>query len=477
MLKKFKNLIYHLSSITYHLTEYGFYLLVFLLPWQTRLILRQPILNRGPWEYGTISLYGTDILLVILLVLAFLSLRAKAPGHSEAISVGLDSNNSNKCDFKIRLLRRFSFCNDNLIWIILSLLDLAVFISIFFASDKLLASYKYVLFLLGLGLFWLINRIKYSNKKLAWAFFSSLVLQGVLALEQFFNQAVLASKWLGMAKHLPADLGTSVIETVGKTGVGERWLRAYGSLDHPNILGGFLTLGLIVVFWLIINYKRQSEKKTDYKFIIYYLSFIIALAGLIFSFSRSSYLALIVGIIIFIIFYLVKKDWLALKRLGGLIILSIVFFGIIFLNYQNLFITRVEYSARLETKSAQERKLYLDDSWKIIKQHWLTGVGIGNYTLKVAEENPKRYYLMIQPVHNVWFLVLAETGIFGLIFFIALLVLLFFKSWQKRKVLKLSILLALVIMMSLDHYLWSLHFGVLLFWLLAGIVQKNNNLS
>ena len=45
--------------------EYGLYLLVFLLPIQTRWIIKAGELN----EYGTISLYGTDILLIILAVL------------------------------------------------------------------------------------------------------------------------------------------------------------------------------------------------------------------------------------------------------------------------------------------------------------------------------------------------------------------------------------------------------------------------
>ena len=49
--------------------EYGLYLLVFLLPWQTRWIIKAGMINGGYSEYGTISLYGTDILLIILLMI------------------------------------------------------------------------------------------------------------------------------------------------------------------------------------------------------------------------------------------------------------------------------------------------------------------------------------------------------------------------------------------------------------------------
>jgi len=49
--------------------EGGIYLWVFLLPWQTRLIVSPGTLNGDSWEYGTISLYGLDILLFILIIL------------------------------------------------------------------------------------------------------------------------------------------------------------------------------------------------------------------------------------------------------------------------------------------------------------------------------------------------------------------------------------------------------------------------
>ena len=49
--------------------EYGFYLFLFLLPWQTRLIWREARLNGFTWEYGRLSLYATQLLLLALLLL------------------------------------------------------------------------------------------------------------------------------------------------------------------------------------------------------------------------------------------------------------------------------------------------------------------------------------------------------------------------------------------------------------------------
>ena len=52
--------------------EYIFYLFIFLLPWQTRWMWHLGELNKGHWEYGTMSLYGTDMILTVLLALGII---------------------------------------------------------------------------------------------------------------------------------------------------------------------------------------------------------------------------------------------------------------------------------------------------------------------------------------------------------------------------------------------------------------------
>ncbi|HTX86828.1 MAG TPA: O-antigen ligase family protein [Candidatus Nanoarchaeia archaeon] len=464
------------------LLEYGLYLLVFLLPWQTKLILRPGWLNGGDWEYGTISLYGTDILLIVLLILFFIwSGRKNNRGQTEVTAVTHpvmpppEADKARRSTHSLPAGRQV----ERGFFIILSGLDLFVFISIFFAPDMILAVYRYVLFLLGLGLFWLVVKVEYSDKKLAIAFFSSLAIQSALAIWQFLAQSAFASKWLGLAAHAPGDLGASVIETVGAGGIPERWLRAYGSLDHPNILGGLVATGLIVLVYfylagLLENNEIKKEKRKEKKFFIFYFIFYILFLALLFTFSRSAALALVCGIILFLIFIIWKKDWPALKRLGIVVALAAAMFGVIFFTYQNLFITRAQGAARLEVKSFSERKMYLDDSLNLIKKNWLFGVGIGNYTKALATSDSKRPWYNLEPVHNTFLLIWAETGIFGLLFFAGFLIYLARGALKKKQALSLSILMALVIIMIFDHYFWSLHFGILFFWLLAGFIFRGH---
>ncbi|MDD4902422.1 MAG: O-antigen ligase family protein [Patescibacteria group bacterium] len=463
--------------------EYGLYALVFLLPWQTKLILRQGNLGGGDWEYGTIALYGTDILLIGLLILFLISYwQKKSSGDNKGAVV------------EPAITHPVAAAAPPLpgrgIIIILSGLDLFLFLSIFFAPDTILAAYRYVLFLLGLGLFWLIIKAEYSRTKLAIAFFSSLIIQGGLAIGQFLLQNTFAFKWLGLAIHYSSDLGVSVIETLDARGIPERWLRAYGSLDHPNILGGLLAIGLTILVCIYLQSYFEKNKITNYpgrapwpragklkiiNFFTFYFLLFTLFAALIFTFSRSAALALAVGLILSVIFYLFKKDRPALKRLGLIAVMAAVLFGIIFFNYQDLFITRAQDTSRLELKSISERKTYQDDSLGLIKKNWLFGSGIGNYTKALAEKDPQRSWDKLNPVHNVFLLVWSESGIFGLLFFTALLVYLFVGSFRKKIILNLSILSILVIIMMFDHYLWSLHFGILLFWLSIGFVYKSLN--
>jgi hypothetical protein len=443
--------------------EYGFYALVFLLPWQTHLILRSGALNRGVWEYGEINLFGTHILLAGLLLLFFiLSLRKN--------SSSLAGN-----DKKFQLSSFFGG-EGGVLWIILSLFDLAVFVSIFFAPDKILALYRYVLFLLGIGLFWLIVKIKGDKIKLAAAFFSALFIQAVLSIQQFLTQSVFASKWLGMAAHMPADLGVSVVETFGRDGFPERWLRAYGSWPHPNISSAFLLVGLLVLIWTIANHRRTAEKKSDSRLIVYNFLAVVLFAGLIFSFSRSAALALVVGIGFFLGWFIFHRDWRALKNLAGIIFPLMVLLACIFAGYNSLFQTRLAAVSRLEEKSFSERKMYQADSLALLKEHWVFGVGLGNYTKALALKEPKRPWYYLQPVHNTFLLVWAETGIFGLIFFVSLPACLFQWALKRKNVLSLSILAALVIMMLFDHYFWSLPGSLLFFWLSLGYSFKKENI-
>jgi O-antigen ligase len=448
--------------------EYGLYLFVFFLPWQTRWIIRTRELNGGYFEPKTISLYGTDILLLVVLLLnCFYQLRILPTGR-QVKNYELKITNG----FKIYNLK-FKISST---WWLIAGLDLFIFISIFFAPNKLVAVYHYGWFLLGAGLFWLVASVEYNKAKLLWGLVAGAVLQAGLAVYQFLTQSTFASKWLGMALHSSADLGVSVIETLN----GERWLRAYGGLDHPNVLGGFLVIALL----LILNFKFLIlNQLSNFKFQKYFLLstfYFLLFTSIFFTFSRSAWLGLIIGLAIAFAMALIKKDLLAQKQIIKFSVIGVFALLIMGNIYSDLLSPRLVVSTRLEQKSITERVESVAQAKKLIKKNWLFGVGIGNYTLALVEQNPGQPAWTYQPVHNTPLLVLAEIGIFGFIFFVAMLCAMCYvlcrsiiKDKNSESTLNLAMLVALIVMFQFDHFWWSLHFGVLLSWFSLGLIYHS----
>lgn len=474
------------------LIESGLYLLVFLLPMQTRWIIKEGELNGGHWEYGTYSLYATDILLLAILLLFSY----------------YNYTNTKIKNFELRIIGVW--------WFIWGLILISA-VSILFASNKPLALFKFSWLILGVGLFWLMVNANYSKLKLIWSLLAGVFVQASLGIWQFLNQSSFSNKWLGLACHQASLLGTSVIEITSNGGIGERWLRAYGGVDHPNILGGIVVVGMILIIYQLLKGNKGEKfstfqpKADNYQFskssqlsilkeiLIPYFLFFIFFITLVFTFSRTAWLAFIIALIAIITFVVRKRDLIKQRKVLEIVLASSILFFILFNLYNNLFLTRLQLNQRLEIKSTSERIESYKSFYKLIKDSWLSGVGIGNYTLEEYDiDNIKQLTNLInrvekksswyyQPVHNTFLLIWSEVGLIGLVLFIGLIInfIIFDFSFlickqnvnycNNDKLFNLIMLIVLIIIMLFDHWLWSLHFGVLFFWLIIGLVNKKED--
>jgi len=465
-----------------------FYLFIFLLPWQTVFILREPIINGEKWQYGTIGIYLTDLILLAWLVAVFLH---------KAKNLKLKAQNYN---LKIKILKNYKF-NKNLYLLLTAyyLLLIWSFLSIFWSADKTLAFYFSLKLLLVTGLFITLQKIKINRRKIVFVFLAAAFLQSFLAIGQFAFQESFSSKWLGMNNYEAWQGGVSVLENEGG-----RWLRAYGSLPHPNILGGYLAIVFLLglIMWnnmlfpprnkygvsfgdlpageagiklpalkitLASYFSWDKIKKDRVKSLLILSSLLIILLGVLLTFSRSAWLALIVGIIFLSANVNLRKNFIKL-------LLIFIFAGAVFisLNHEN-FYTRFNTAERLEQKSISERSLYFSQAKEIIGKNFWLGTGAGNYTEAVFQNDEvKKPIWQYQPVHNVLMLVWAELGIIGLILFSLILISLFLQLYKVKNHNSYScvILATLCILFFFDHWLWTTHFGILFFWLIAGLMKK-----
>ena len=476
--------------------EWGVYLFIFLLPWQTRLILKEGDLN-GYWEYGTVSIYGTEILLWVIFILFCVNL----------FLIKLQITN-----YKLQINPKSKIQNVGTAAVIMFLAF--ALLSIFWAESKGVALMAGLRLVEGVGLFFILSFFKFDWKKISRAFVLSATIQAFLGIYQLLTQTTFASKWLGMALHDPATLGTIVVEASG-----ERWLRAYGSLPHPNMLGAFLAIG---IFLAIILYQKSLASREK---IILVSIFSILTFGLFATFSKSAILSAVIILLIFLIssfileagkkdkcelgknknlfFDLVEKikfcfryfekgsrqartisnptaqgQKIVLLKFTFLFIFIAIIFSIIFWEPVS---TRITGSGRLEAKSTNERLDYFGESWHLIKKHSFFGVGLGSYTLALHNEiNPNLNAWEYQPVHNIYLLVLAELGAFGMFLFLLVLID-FFSSLQKNNNwynlfdLKNTVFFLVLIVGFFDHYLWTLYFGIILFWVYFNFVCNRDN--
>ncbi|MFN3301622.1 MAG: O-antigen ligase family protein [Patescibacteria group bacterium] len=414
------------------LIELFFYFFLFLLPWQTRLIIKKGILNGGYWEWGTISLYAIDIVFFILLIL--------------------------NCFTRPNLKNfQFSIFNFQIVKLLVICFLIFILLSCFWAKEKNLSFYWWLRICQGIILFFLVQRINFSFLKAGFSLILAGLIQSFLSFFQFINQSVFPSKWLGIAAQDPSQLGVSVVETVDG-----RFLRVYGSLSHPNILAGFLVF-LIFISFILYSSVKKSWQKYFFLFSASFMSFALFL-----TFSRAAWLSLIVSLFIFALF-LFKKSFknfrVSFFEFFGLILIVALIFSSLFLKD---LIVRVEIKGKLETHSVKERILNIQKGIEIIKENLFFGVGVGNYTFALYKKYPNLSSWNYQPLPNIYLLVLAELGIIGLTLFLLILYFsLLFSVFDYQ-----LLIVPLLILGFFDHWLFSLYFGILLFWLVLGLVWK-----
>jgi O-antigen ligase len=415
---------------------------LFTLPWQTRLIFFPGLIGGEYWEYGTICLYASDILLLIIIFLQFVK------PHSE------------KVEFNISL-------SDFIMFIIATFVMLA---NIYLSRNHELSLFHASWIIMGLGLFFILRQEIISRSRALLSLISGAAMVCLLGTWQFLTQNTFGFSWLGLAKHSPGDLGSSVIEIVAPDGVFERWLRAYGSLDHPNMLGGLAALTIFFCLYLLFREQAKSTKE-----VTIIGAFIFLITGLYSSFSRSGLLALGLAIIIYFIFALRINFKEVMKKAAPLFIIGIIVTILFAIPFYYLLFSRLSLSTRLEQMSITERVAGYKDSALIIKENPIIGSGLGSYGLALEEAIPQQLVWFYQPIHNIFVLLLAEMGLLGLILLLLFIGKKTMDAWKKYPEDHLIITGTIAILLCLgllDHWLMSLHFGVMLSAVALGLALK-----
>ncbi len=290
------------------------------------------------------------------------------------------------------------------------------------------------------------HRWLFKKQIINWAVFCSATTQFCLAIFQFINQrALLAYQLFGEPQFEPYFRMSRHLFN------GKEKILSYGSTAHPNVLAGST-----VIFCLILLIKI-TKKHTNFDKILWIISFIFTLILLYTTQSFSALLTLVIGGAI-----IVANNNSATPFNKKVFDKFLMLFLLISLICSPITIFQLSKLYPQEPSIIRRHTLNIT-ALNIFKKEWLVGSGLNQFTLYLDSfSHQAEVVRFVQPVHHVGLLLLAETGVVGLLLFAQIKKLLN-KSSKKTLFLILSILAPLLV---LDHYLFTLQTGQLLFSLL-----------
>lgn len=342
-------------------------------------------------------------------------------------------------------------------------------VSVIFSVDPPLSGYHTMHLVLLAGLYlYLVNQIK-SLSAVILPVALQVFVQATIGIGQTIQQRSLGLASLGELALDPAWSGVSIVWADGT-----RYLRAYGLSDHPNILGGCLAFGLV----LLAGWYVTAETKWHVP-----ISGLWALGvlGLFLTFSRSAWLALGGGLLLIALILLKNgqtgagRNWLNLILAGLIVVFPFVwqhadYLGVR-LNWRDSFTQVAD-----ESRSVHERQALNSVANHIFADHALTGVGVGTFPVALRQQAPD-FPFNYQPPHIALLEAAAETGLFGALFYFLALVTPWLALWFNRRQLRFSphlvaisgALAAVTLVGFFDYYPWLLGPGRLWQWLAWGL--------
>jgi O-antigen ligase len=381
-------------------------------------------------DYFSPVVYLTDILVFVLLLLWFIEEIKKA------FSVKKNKKQNKQSLFLLGTVFLFLIIN------VLSALNPgAGFLKLFKITE---------LFFLG----WYISKHDYQLSFTYFPLAFAVIYSSLISIIQFLNQSSLGGFfwWLGERTFSLSTPG--IAKAIFN---GHLLLRPYGTFSHPNALAGFILVILIMfIGWQPKNIMAKYIKISSY---------LLGGITLLLSFSRSVW---VLGILI--IFYLIFKK-IYKKRVQLFLI------GFLFLSISvSLFFLLPRFSTN---EAFFQRSQLIKSAFLMISSYPLAGVGLNNFIVRLPDYwSLVGFTYWLQPVHNLYLLITAETGFTGIVIFIWFLILTYRKLFNHLFPFSLALTLGLgaILFLSLnDHYWLTLQQNQLLLAVVFGLSWSKIN--
>lgn len=247
--------------------------------------------------------------------------------------------------------------------------------------------------------------------------------------------------------------------------------RVFSSFGNPNVYGEFLVLSIPFFFPIILKTKKMVYK------VILAISSLPVLLMLFKTGSRSAWVAFAVCIFIFV--FLWNK-----KYIPVLIVLGLAAIPFLPSSIYNRLMTIFNPN----DTSLKYRQMIMGPALVMLRDYWVTGVGLGSKTVALIYQRYKSFGLTtVAHTHNLFIQLWLEAGILSILSFIIFMFRLAKNSYirvNKFKNSKLSLIISAalastlgILVMGLADYVWFYNRIFLMFWINISIVLCALNLK
>ncbi len=245
-----------------------------------------------------------------------------------------------------------------------------------------------------------------NPRQIAWILTLSVGFHSLITIGQAIVQHPLGLDFLGEYIIRPgARLNTLQADNL-------TYLRPQGLTAHPNMLAGFLIVGLIVSASLFVkgNLKRSQLLLSGACLILGWLALLL-------TFSRAAWLGLVAGGLVFLLLCALVRLRFAWQRVLPIIaVCLVVTVAFVFAYRPFVFARTLAGDTSSEQRSIVDRAYFLEYTIAMIQRKPVLGYGIGMNDWEEAQMivwDIRQPALTALPVHNVPLLIWSELGTVG----------------------------------------------------------------
>jgi len=375
-------------------------------------------------DYLSPTIYLTDLLFISLFVPWIIKKRIKATSDIKK--------------YKYLLILFFGIIVFNLF-----------FSSVFYVS---LIKWLKIIEFVALGYYVKNREDIFSIRNVSITLFYSLIFFSFIGVLQFFRGITLGNilYLLGERSFTIFTPGIALVNLFG-----DNYLRAYSTFSHPNSFAGFLGASLIFLYF---NYLKNIN---IYKF----FGLLVILSAFVLTFSLSAFVGLSFCLVLYFAF---KKHLFNIKGFNLFIILFLLLSF-----YFSVFSGSILGSGITLSQSFSERVELANIAGKMFSESWITGVGLNNFIInEISYTEISSNVWLLQPVHNIYLLLVTEMGIAGILILYYFISFYFVRNTKTKNSWGILIIFFVLTTGLFDHYWFTIQQNMLLLSLFLGISSR-----